>query len=55
MGWTPLTRDMLSRSKDIEVTVEYKSVLEDYWVYDRDTQSNTKGQFTSRLEFSSSR
>ncbi len=55
MKWTPLTRQLISRAKPIRIKVEYRSVLEDYWVYDSETSSSTKGRYKSRLEFTSSR
>lgn len=55
MEWTPYTRELISRAKDIEIKVEYRSVLEDYWVYESQSQTSEKKRFKSRLEFTSSR
>ena len=55
MPWTPKTREMIHRAEPLSFKVEYKSVLEDYWVYDSEAGSHEKGRFTSPLEFFTSR
>ncbi|MFK7954331.1 MAG: hypothetical protein AB8B73_15880 [Ekhidna sp.] len=55
MEWTPNNRALLKKAKDIKITVEYKSVLDDFWVYESDKGKSSAGRFTSRLEFTTSR
>lgn len=51
MPWSPKTREMVQRAKPLSFKVEYKSVLEDYWVYDHETKTHERGRFKSKLEF----
>jgi len=55
MPWTPQTREMIQRAAPIFFKVEYKSVLDDYWVYDSEAKSHEKERFKSQVEFFTSR
>ena len=55
MDWTPYNRELISKAGNITIKVEYRSVLEDHWVFDSSEGTNEKGRFKSQLEFSSSR
>ena len=55
MPWNPQTRKMIQRAAPLSFKVAYKSVLEDYWVYDSEAKSHEKGRFKSPLEFFTSR
>lgn len=55
MEWTPFNRQLIEKADDLIVTVEYKSVLDDYWVYESEEGKSSPGRFTSRLEFTTSR
>ena len=53
MGWTPYTRSIIEDAKPISFKIEYKSVLDDYWVFDSEEGTIQEGRFKSRLEFQS--
>lgn len=55
MNWTPYTRELISRAKEIEIIVEYRSVLDDYWVFNSKEKTHERKRYTSKLEFTSSR
>jgi len=55
MPWTPQTREMIQRAKPLAFKVEYKSVLDKYWVYDFEAKTHTEGRFKSQLEFYTSK
>ncbi|MEL6537271.1 MAG: hypothetical protein AAFQ98_17750 [Bacteroidota bacterium] len=55
MEWTPFTRSLLEEAGEIALKVEYRSVLDDYWVFDGKAETNQSGRYSSVKEFSSSR
>ncbi|MEM6641942.1 MAG: hypothetical protein AAF616_03095 [Bacteroidota bacterium] len=55
MPWSTTTRKMIQKAKPLTFKVEYKSVLDEYWVYDFETKTHQEGRFKSSLEFYTSR
>ncbi len=51
MPWNEATRKLAPIMQRLQFKVEYRSVLEDYWVFDSAASSHQQGRFRSRLEF----
>ncbi len=51
MKWSPLNRMLEQRVGEIDIKVEYKSVLDDYWTYTLSTGEHVQERFQSSKEF----
>ncbi|MEO1021097.1 MAG: hypothetical protein AAFW89_01020 [Bacteroidota bacterium] len=51
LPWTDETRAMVNDLRDADLTIEYCSVLNDCWTFNKQTNTHEEGRFNARLEF----